>query len=151
MPNWSLLTAAVGAALLLLSGCDRAQEERAADAAANAVRQTNQALNKAGEVAREGAKGAGEVARKAGNVAKEGAQEAGRLLNDGSLTAKVKSALLADEAVPATRIDVDSSGGVVTLSGQLSDQAQIDRAVSITRKLEGVERVENRLVIAQAG
>jgi hypothetical protein len=141
---------AVLGALLLLCGCDRAQENRAADAAANAVRQTNQALNKAGEVVREGAKEAGVAARKAGDVAKDGAQEAGRLLNDGTLTAKVKSALLADDAVPGSRIDVDSSAGVVTLSGRLSDQAQIDRAVGIARSVEGVERVESRLTIAQA-
>jgi osmotically-inducible protein OsmY len=132
-------------AAALLAGCDRAQEDRAADAASQAVRQTNQALNKAGDVARESAQEAGQVARKAGEVAKDGAKEAGRLLSDGTLTAKVKTALLADETVPGSRIDVDSSAGVVTLSGQLATQAQIDRAVAIARGIEGVERVENRL------
>jgi osmotically-inducible protein OsmY len=133
------------AALVSAAGCDRAQEDRAAEAASQAVRQTNQALTKAGEVAREGAREAGKVAQKATESAKAGAGEAGRLLSDGALTAKVKTALLADEAVPASSIDVDSSGGVVTLSGRLANQAQIVRAVEIARGIEGVSRVENRL------
>ena len=140
--NPKLLAAA---AVLMLAGCDRAQEDRAAQAASQAVRQTNQALNKAEGVAREGLGKAGEVARKAGDVAKDGAQEAGRVLSDGALTAKVKTALLADEGVPGSRIEVDSAAGVVTLSGQLADQAQIDRAIGIARNIEGVERVDNRL------
>jgi hyperosmotically inducible protein len=136
--------------VLALAGCDRGQEDRAAEAASQAVRQTNKALSKAEEVAREGLREAGQAARKAGGVAQEGAQEAGRVLSDGTLTAKVKTALLADEAVPGSSIDVDSSAGVVTLSGKLASQAQVDRAVGIARNIEGVERVENRLS-AQAG
>jgi hyperosmotically inducible protein len=135
----------VAAALLPAAGCDRAQEDRAAEAASQAVRQTNQALSKAGEVAREGVREAGKAAQKATDAAKDGAGEAGRLLGDGALTAKVKTALLADEGVPGSSIDVDSSAGVVTLSGRLASQSQIDRAVAIARAIDGVSRVENRL------
>jgi hyperosmotically inducible periplasmic protein len=150
MHRASCLSVLAAAAVVVLAGCDRAQEERAADAASQAVRQTNKALNKAEDVAREGLREAGQVARKAGDIAQEGAQEAGRVLSDGTLTAKVKTALLADEGVPGSSIDVDSSAGVVTLTGQLVSQAQVDRAVGIARNIEGVERVENRLS-AQAG
>jgi hyperosmotically inducible protein len=59
--------------------------------------------------------------------------------------------LLADDTVPGTRIDVDSDGGVVTLSGRLPTQAQVERALAITRGIEGVERVENRLTVDAAG
>jgi len=150
MHRASCLGILAAAAVVVLAGCDRAQEERAADAASQAVRQTNKALNKAEDVAREGLREAGQVARKAGDIAQEGAQEAGRVLSDGTLTAKVKTALLADEGVPGSSIDVDSRAGVVTLSGQLASRAQVDRAVGIARNIEGVERVENRLS-AQAG
>lgn len=135
----------------LAAGCDRADEDRAAQNASQAVRSANQALIKAEAVAREGAREAGQLARKAGDAAKEGAQESGRLLSDGGLTAKVKTALLADDTVPGTRIDVDSDGGVVTLSGRLPTQAQVERALAITRGIEGVERVENRLTVDAAG
>ncbi len=133
------------------AGCDRAEEDRAAKGASNAVRSANQALNKAEEVAREGAREAGQFARKATEVAKEGAKESGRLLSDGGLTAKVKTALLADEAVAGISIDVDSNGGVVTLTGRLSNQAEVERALVITRGIDGVERVENRLTAEAAG
>lgn len=124
----------LAAAMLVLSGCDRAEEDRAAKAAADAVRKSNQALAEAGQ-----------AMSKAGEAAREGAGEAAGLAKDATLTARVKTALLADEAVPASRIDVDSSAGVVTLSGQLASDEQIRRAVEITRKVEGVERVESRL------
>jgi hyperosmotically inducible protein len=142
-----LAATAFGAAMLL-AGCDRAQEDRAAQHASEAVHSANQALTKAGQVAREGARETGEFAREAGKAVKQGAQTSGRLLSDGGLTAQVKTALLADDGVPGTRIDVDTTGGVVTLTGQLENQAQIDRALTIARNIEGVERVENRLTAA---
>jgi hyperosmotically inducible protein len=146
-----LVVVALGLAMAA-AGCDRAEEDRAAQGASDAVRSANQALNKAEEVAREGAREAGQFARKAAEVAKEGAQESGRLLSDGGgLTAKVKTALLADEAVAGTSIDVDSNGGVVTLTGRLSNQAEVERALAITRGIDGVERVENRLTAEAAG
>jgi osmotically-inducible protein OsmY len=133
------------------AGCDRAEEDRAAQGASDAVRSANKALNKAEEVAREGAREAGQLARKAAGVAKEGARESGRLLSEGGLTAKVKTALLADDAVAGTHIDVDSNGGVVTLTGRLSNQAEVERALAIARGIDGVERVENRLTAEPAG
>lgn len=151
MKQWRRATLLAGVAVLGIAACDKAQEERAAATAAEAVRDTNQALRRAGEVTREGVREAGELAREAGQVAREGSKEAGQLLAQGGLTAKVKTALLADETVPGTRIDVDTQGAVVTLSGRLATQAEIDRAVAIARGIEGVERVENRLTLASAG
>lgn len=131
--------------LALVTGCDRSAEDRAADAAEQTVREANRALNKAGAVAREGTREAVEFARKTGEAAKTGAAEAGRALNDGALSARVKTALLADETVAGSSIDVDASAGVVTLSGRLPSAAQVERAVEIARSIEGVARVENRL------
>jgi osmotically-inducible protein OsmY len=144
-----LIAAALGAAVVM-TGCDRAQEDRAAENASQAVRSANQALLKAENVAREGARESVKFARKASEAIREGAQTSGRLLSDGSLTAQVKAALLADASIPATRIDVDTSGGVVTLTGQLPDQTQVERALAIARNVEGVQRVDNRLT-AKAG
>ena len=138
--EWCKRAWIAGFALLGLTACDQAREDRAATAASEAVRDTNQALKEAGEVAREGA-------REAGQMAREGTREAGQLLAQGGLTAKVKTALLADETVPGARIDVDTLGNTVMLSGGLASQAEIDRAVSIARGVQGVERVENRLTL----
>jgi hyperosmotically inducible protein len=148
--EWCKRASIAGFALLGLTACDQTQEDRAATAASEAVRDTNEALKQAGKVAREGMREAGDLARDAGQVAREGTREAGQLLAQGGLTAKVKTALLADETVPGTRIDVDTQGNTVTLSGGLASQVEIDRALAIARGVEGVERVENRLTLRPA-
>ena len=138
-PLFSRLAAGTAAvAILGLAGCDRAHEDRAADAASQAVREASQALSKAGKAAREGL---GE----AGAAVKEGAEAAGEVLADAALTARVKTALLADEPIPGERIDVHASGSTVILSGRVADAGQIERALGIARSIDGVTRVENRL------
>lgn len=62
---------------------------------------------------------------------------------DAWLTTKTKIALLADSDVDGTKINVDSSGGVVTLYGTLPDQAQQRRAVELARGIEGVTSVRD--------
>ena len=130
--SWIAMTGA-----LILAGCNQAQEDRAAEQTANAIRQGNQALRDIASTAREGAEKATEAAREVG-------REAGPILNDASLTAKVKAALVADTQVAGTRIDVDTKGGVVTLTGTLP-AGQAQRALEIARSIEGVKSVENRL------
>ncbi|MCC6534767.1 MAG: BON domain-containing protein [Burkholderiales bacterium] len=141
-----------GLALLSLLGCNQAQEDKAAQQAAQAVHGANQALREAKTVAREGAtealaaarEGAGQVAQ----AAREGSRDAGRVLGDAALTAKVKTALLADKEVNGSDIDVDTKLGVVTLRGRLSDQAQIERALAVARAVDGVKSVDNQLSAA---
>jgi hyperosmotically inducible protein len=67
-----------------------------------------------------------------------------------SITAKVKSALLADKITPGLRIDVDTDNGTVTLTGKVDNQAQKERAGRIAAKTEGVTKVVNRLTIKPA-
>ena len=43
------------------------------------------------------------------------------------------------------KIDVDTSNGVVTLTGNVSSRAEADRAVMMARSTEGVARVINNL------
>ncbi|MFL6664800.1 MAG: BON domain-containing protein [Rhizobacter sp.] len=75
---------------------------------------------------------------------------AGDVAADALLTAKVKTALLADEHAKALRIDVDTRGGVVTLNGTADSAANASRAETIARGVEGVKSVENRLSIGAA-
>ena len=58
------------------------------------------------------------------------------------ITAKVKSALLADTDVAGLEINVDTVNGVVTLAGQVAEQAQIDEATRLARGIEGVTDVQ---------
>lgn len=62
-------------------------------------------------------------------------------INDTWITTKVKSSLLADTDVSGLEINVETVNGVVTLSGQVDEQMQIDRATAIARDIEGVTEV----------
>ncbi|HEX2539463.1 MAG TPA: BON domain-containing protein [Caldimonas sp.] len=77
--------------------------------------------------------------------AAEGMARAGDVLADTAMTAKVKAALIADGEVEAMRIDVDSRDGAVKLSGTQPTQAGIDRALSITKGIDGVKSVDSQL------
>lgn len=58
------------------------------------------------------------------------------------ITTKVKSALLADTDVAGLEIKVDTVNGVVSLAGQVAEQAQIDEAARLAREIEGVTDVQ---------
>jgi hyperosmotically inducible protein len=76
-----------------------------------------------------------------------GANEAERALANAAVTAKIKSKLALDDQVSAARIDVDTNGDVVTLSGTVASEVEKSRAVRLARETEGVRTVVDRLVI----
>lgn len=73
----------------------------------------------------------------------------GQQIDDATISAKVKAALLAAENVNGTDISVETNAGRVTLHGMVPDQGQIDRAVAAARNVEGVVDVENRLAVGE--
>ena len=77
--------------------------------------------------------------------------DAGHAVADAAITTKVKTALLADPDVKGMRVDVDTQGGVVALNGQLDSAANIDKAVSIAKGVDGVTSVENHLSVGGGG
>ena len=71
----------------------------------------------------------------------------GETVDDATITARVKTALLNDPATGGLRIDVDTFKGVVTLSGGVKSAAERDKAVAIARKTPGVVDVKSTLQI----
>jgi hyperosmotically inducible protein len=63
------------------------------------------------------------------------------------ITSDVKLRLAADEATPATDINVDTRNGIVTLFGVVPSQAAKSAADADARKVNGVARVVNELEI----
>ena len=74
----------------------------------------------------------------------------GNQVDDTVVTAKVKTALMADADIKGLDIKVETRKGEVLLSGFVDNQAQIDRGIAVTRNVEGVKNVDNRLNIKQA-
>lgn len=81
--------------------------------------------------------------------AKEGTEKAKTAIDDTIITTKVKTALLADSDIKGLAIDVETSGGVVTLNGTATNQTQIDRAGQLAKDVKGVNSVVNKLTIKQ--
>ena len=71
----------------------------------------------------------------------------GEQLDDATLTAKVKTALLQAPDVKGMQINVDSDRGAVALSGFVESQTQIDRALQIAIATPGVREVHNKMTI----
>lgn len=68
-------------------------------------------------------------------------------MTDPAITARVKTALLADEEVKGLQIDVDTDEGRVTLKGTVTTDAQAKRAVEVARGVDGVREIVNRLSV----
>ncbi len=70
-------------------------------------------------------------------------ESTGEYLDDSAITAKVKSAFVADKAVSALDIQTTTFKGMVQLSGFAGSQQEIDRAVALARAVPGVKSVKN--------
>jgi hyperosmotically inducible protein len=71
-------------------------------------------------------------------------------IDDATLTAKVKAKMIADGRVSATRVTVDSVGGVVTLKGEVPTPQEKTAAEDIAKTVEGVKRVSNEITVNAA-
>lgn len=71
----------------------------------------------------------------------------GRHLDDDALTARIEARLIAEKDMPSRWVNVDVIGGVVTLTGYLPTQDQIERAIAICQSFSGVKSVDSELLI----
>jgi hyperosmotically inducible protein len=71
----------------------------------------------------------------------------GTQLDDSLITTKVKTALLDNDGIKGMDIQVETRKGEVMLSGFVDNQAQVDGAVVVTRGIEGVKSVDNKLTL----
>lgn len=71
------------------------------------------------------------------------------MVDDSTITTKVKSKLLADKRVSGLAIDVDTFQGEVTLTGGVDTSEQKAVATQIAKTVEGVREVKNLLKVQQ--
>lgn len=71
----------------------------------------------------------------------------GEYIDDSVITTKVKAALVGDPITKATEINVETFKGVVQLSGFVSSQAAVNKAVELARGVRGVKSVKNDMRI----
>jgi hyperosmotically inducible protein len=75
----------------------------------------------------------------------------GALLEDTSITAKIKTAILEAPGLKSLDIKVDTVGGVATLTGTVDSQANSDKAKQVAGAVSGVKQVENKLIVKSPG
>jgi hyperosmotically inducible protein len=88
-----------------------------------------------------------EVGAEVGDRAAAAASQARETLEDGALTAKIKSKMALDDTIKASGINVDTTDQVVTLTGGVDNEAQRQRAVQLARETNGVRNVVDRLTV----
>ena len=69
----------------------------------------------------------------------------GEYIDDSVITTKVKAMIFDDESLKSSEINVETFKGVVQLSGFVSSQANIDRAVTVARSVNGVRGVQQKM------
>ena len=93
------------------------------------------------------------AARAAENVseqAERGLERAAAVFDDATITAKVKTALLAQPQLKGLAIDVDTSQNVVSLNGIVdSDEARTE-AARVASQVAGVREVKNNLHVKKS-
>jgi hyperosmotically inducible protein len=75
----------------------------------------------------------------------------GETIDDATITAQVKTRLLNDPQVGGMKIDVDTTLGVVTMSGVVKSAEEEARALALARQVSGVKDVKSTLQVQASG
>ena len=67
----------------------------------------------------------------------------GEYVDDSVITSKVKAAIFNEPTLKSAEINVETFKGMVQLSGFVSSQAAINKAVAVARTVAGVTSVKN--------
>jgi osmotically-inducible protein OsmY len=70
-----------------------------------------------------------------------------RAIDDAQITTRVKTVFLNNPLNNVARIDVETSQGVVTLSGRVTSKAEEEKAIALARTVKGVVDVKSTLQI----
>jgi osmotically-inducible protein OsmY len=143
----SLLVGAIAASLSLAacgdnrtnSAANRAPDTTTSSTAATTDRMTADAST--------AAKRAENAAERAGDKAAATGERVADKAADAATTAKVKSRLMAEPGIDSLQIDVDTSNGRVTLTGEVDTPEHRARAKELAGSIDGVNGVVDRMVV----
>jgi hyperosmotically inducible protein len=154
---------AVSALAFGLAACDKQPQEQTAgqkldaavakteQAAADAQRKAAEAMSATTAKVEEGAakieSSARDAAQAAGDATSQAVNTAKETADDVAITAQVSADLAKDAELSALKINVDTKGGVVTLTGPAPSEPAKQRASDIAKGIKGVGSVNNQLVV----
>jgi osmotically-inducible protein OsmY len=76
-------------------------------------------------------------------TSEETKRSGGEFVDDAVITTKVKAAIIKEDSLKASEINVETYKGVVQLSGFVSSEADIAMATKVAGQVEGVTSVKN--------
>jgi hyperosmotically inducible protein len=77
----------------------------------------------------------------------DAAVQAKNVLEDGALTAKIKSKITLDDTLEGISINIDTVARVTTLNGTVRSEAQRQRLLQLARETKGVTKVVDNLKV----
>jgi osmotically-inducible protein OsmY len=98
----------------------------------------------------EGTDKAAKAIENASEKAERSLERAASVFDDATITAKVKTALLAQPRLKGLAIDVDTSKNVVSLNGTVASDQERTEAERVARQVEGVTEVKNNLHVKKS-
>ena len=128
-----------------LAACGKHEDERTAG------QKLDGAIAEAKQAGAEAKADASRAANTAETKMKQGAAAASEAVADATIVTKINAALLADDRLKATKIDVKAQDGHVTLTGTAPDAGSQTRATTLAAAVNGVRSVDNQLVVARHG
>jgi hyperosmotically inducible periplasmic protein len=73
---------------------------------------------------------------------------AGNVIDDNTINASVKAALIDTKGVPSSQVNVETYKGIVLLAGFVESKAQKDAAGTAAKGVSGVKTVHNAIALA---
>lgn len=134
---------AVSAALLMgLAGCNNRDDDgqTAGQKVDEATARMEQRADQAGQAIEK-------KSEQAGQAIERQTDKMAAAVDDASLTASVKAALIKEPDLKTLGINVDSKDGTVVLKGEVKTMADKQRAEQVASTVSGVSRVDNQLQI----
>jgi len=75
------------------------------------------------------------------------AETTGQYIDDSTITTKVKAAFLADSQLKAMQIKVQTTHGIVQLSGAVDTKVEESQAIKVANTVEGVKSVNDTMTV----
>lgn len=144
---------ALGAAVVWYYGSskNKQQVESAANQVASAAKSAGDALQDKLKVLDLRPQDVKDELARTGQVVRRKAKEAGQVISDATadarITAAIKSKLVASRDLSALSISVNTTGGIVTLSGTVPSAEAISKAMLVAMETDGVKEVISTLQV----
>jgi len=136
--NFSMSVPAIAAAVaaaFALSACDRNDTSRTSSTAPSSTTSSMATTSPAPS------------SSTMGSTAPSTGEKAATAVDDSAITAKVKSALLAEPGLKSLSIDVKTNNATVTLSGNVDSDASRTKAKQVAQSVSGVSNVVDQLTV----